>query len=235
MNYIIEFSQSVIERIESYVYLLRDPRDGQVFYIGKGVGNRVFHHVGESLEHELPSDKLDRIRSIHTAGLEVDHRIIRHGLNEDEAFEVEAALIDFVGLQGLTNLVYAEIIEPVLLITINRAFRRGMGSDELYEFTRGKWIVSKRREKAKYAFAVYKGIIRAVYEIREWRPAPTEETPVRQKWITEQSMKLREVSKGRARWEFDGIVSKELNHYINCSTEKYQTKGSQNPIKYVNC
>lgn len=38
------FSQSVIEKLKYYVYLLQDPRDNSVFYVGKGVGNRVFQH-----------------------------------------------------------------------------------------------------------------------------------------------------------------------------------------------
>lgn len=151
MNYIIEFPNSVIEAVGNYVYLLRDPRDDQIFYIGKGVGNRVFCHVKDSLENEILSDKLERIRYIHAAGLEVNHLIIRHGLTEEEAFEVEAALIDFVGLQGLTNLVHgqdadsrgqmsvadviskydappAEINEPMVLITVNRLYNRGMSA-----------------------------------------------------------------------------------------------------------
>ena len=38
--------------------------------------------------------KLHRIREIRLDGFEVAHVIHRHGLDEDTAFEVEAALID---------------------------------------------------------------------------------------------------------------------------------------------
>lgn len=37
-------SPYVAEQLGWYVYLLRDPRDAEVFYVGKGRGNRVFAH-----------------------------------------------------------------------------------------------------------------------------------------------------------------------------------------------
>jgi hypothetical protein len=41
---------------------------------------------------------------------------------------------------------------------------------ELYEIKLRKWVIGSHRSKAKYAFAVYKGIIRVVYEIDCWLP-----------------------------------------------------------------
>lgn len=43
-----EFSPFVQEQIGWYVYL-PDPRDGGVFYVGKGSGNRVFEHAHAAL------------------------------------------------------------------------------------------------------------------------------------------------------------------------------------------
>ena len=52
------FSQSVIEQLKYYVFFLRDPRNGQVFYVGKGRGNRIFNHVECALETEYSTDKI---------------------------------------------------------------------------------------------------------------------------------------------------------------------------------
>lgn len=237
-----DFPISVIEKLGYYVYFLIDPETKQIFYIGKGVGNRVFAHANAAISQPTPSEKLDRIRTIHEKGMSVEHVIHRHGLTEKEAFEVEAALIDFVGIDTLTNQVlglnsddrgrmsvvdiiekYAapEVIidEPVILITINKLYRKGMRADELYEVTRGNWVLGKRREKARYAFAVYNGLIRAAYTIERWHPVSNRSPS----------------QKTTNRWRFDGNIAPELQHYIGGSTIRYAAIGAQNPIRYLNC
>jgi hypothetical protein len=256
MTRIQEFPLSVIEKLDYYVYLLIDPETNQIFYIGKGVGNRIFAHVNAVLTDETPSDKLDKIRDIHAKRLEVKYIVHRHGLTEKEAFEVEAALIDFIGLSGLTNQVQGynsddrgqmsvaeviakyeapivEISEPVILITVNRFYRRGMSDEMLYEITRGKWVIGTRRNQAKYAFAVYKGIVREVYEIERWLPAPLEDTEIKRKWVAENSINAE--AKRTNRWQFEGKIAISLRHYVGGNVEKYSKVGAQNPIRYVNC
>src|SRR5437016_1809595 len=106
------FSPYVQEQLRYYVYLLSDPRDGQIFYVGKGTGNRVFAHANAALdEAERTTDKLDRIREIHGAGLQVRHELLRFRLTEQTAFEVEAAAIQLLKLDDLTNLVAGHHIE----------------------------------------------------------------------------------------------------------------------------
>jgi hypothetical protein len=240
MKPINEFPKAVIEKLEYYVYLLIDPETDEIFYVGKGFGNRIFSHLNHAISSPLESDKLDKIRSIQLKDLQVKHIILRHGLSEKEAFEVEGSLIDFIGLEGLTNIVSGhhsdyrgqmsvsevviqydapklEITEPALLITVNRLFRRDMNDDEIYEITRGNWVVGERRNKAKFAFTVYNAVVRQVYEIQRWFP------------VTARSQD----AKTQDRWRFDGIVAQDLQHYIGGSVESYT--GAQNPIRYVNC
>lgn len=242
MDTIREFPTSVIERIGFYVYLLIDPRTEEVFYVGKGLGNRVFHHVSQARHLAGDSNKSERIRDIQMAGLEVTYRIHRHGLSEKEAFEVEAALIDFVGLPELANAVEGHesnnrgsmnvselvamynapnvmISEPSILIRVNRLYQRGIDADRLYEITRGNWVVGKRREKAHYAFSIYSGIVREVYRIKNWFP------------VTARTL----TQKTRNRWRFDGTVAVNMQHYVGGSVDSYMSSGNQNPIKYVNC
>ena len=106
------FSQKVQEELGYYVYCLVDPRDKKIFYIGKGVGNRVFAHACDALEYEeVNTDKLEKIREIMKSGHEVEHYIIRHKLTEEDALTVESVLIDFLTYQEfnteslLTNIV----------------------------------------------------------------------------------------------------------------------------------
>ena len=39
------FPQSVKEKLDYYVYCLKDPRSQKIFYVGKGTDDRVFHHA----------------------------------------------------------------------------------------------------------------------------------------------------------------------------------------------
>ena len=235
-----EFPKYLAERIGYYVYILIDPETGEVFYMGKGNGNRVFAHVRQTIANPKASDKLDRIREIQAKGAEVKHEILRHGLTDKEAFEVAAAVIDFINVSNLTNKVVGhdaenrgrmtipgiiavygadsiEIKEPVIIIVPNKLFKRNISKDRLYEITRGNWVVSARRNKAKYAFSVYNGIVIEVYRIDRW-----------------DQVKARELKqKTQDRWRFTGEVAAEMQHYVSKSVASYI--GAQNPIRYVNC
>ena len=92
----MEFKQSVKEALGYYVYALVDPRDNKIFYIGKGTGNRVFQHAAAAIVDNSCNLKLDTIRSIKSEGEEVIHYIIRHNLEEKEAYLVESTLIDML-------------------------------------------------------------------------------------------------------------------------------------------
>ena len=231
-----EFSPAVIEKLGYYVYLLKDPQTHKVFYVGKGTGNRIFQHLKEAMISSNSYEKLDTIRAIMQKGLPVICLIHRHGLTEKEAFEVEASLIDFIGLEDLSNRVAGQksdergqmnveeviarydapkviITEPAILIIINRRYYRGISQEELYESTRQSWVIGKRRNKARYAFSIYNGIIRQVYEIEKW-------------YCAENNVK---------RWMFDGKIAASLQHYVGGDVSHYLTPGAQNPIKYVNC
>jgi hypothetical protein len=97
------FPSEVTRELKTYVYRLIDPRNGETFYVGKGKGDRVFSHVRDELKEQgdVVDDKLDRIRKIRLAGFEVGHVIHRHGMDDNTAFQVEAALID--AYTGLAN------------------------------------------------------------------------------------------------------------------------------------
>lgn len=63
-----QFSQSVVKKIGYYVYFLRDPIKNEVFYVGKGIGNRVLEQVAGALSEPTKSDNFYRIRTIEKLG-----------------------------------------------------------------------------------------------------------------------------------------------------------------------
>ncbi|MES2637750.1 MAG: hypothetical protein V4605_10515 [Pseudomonadota bacterium] len=229
------FSQSVIEKLDYYVYFLRDPINMQVFYIGKGNNNRVFNHVACAISDPKESDKLNRIREISKLGKNVEHFILRHGLSERSAFEVEAAIIDFIGISKLSNLQNGhystdfgikstdEVIAmysapafetdlPVILININKLYDREMSADDVYESTRKSWVVGKTRNKAEFAVATYRGLTREVYKIEEWYPIDD-------------------------RWGFNGkLADADVRDSLRYkSLVNISKRGASNPIRYLNC
>ena len=84
------FSTSIIEKLSHYVYCLIDPRDGNIFYVGKGVGNRVFHHAQASLQEiEKPNDKIALIREIHKSGHQPVYYILRHNIQTNRLLNMK--------------------------------------------------------------------------------------------------------------------------------------------------
>lgn len=237
------FDNKTCEYLGYYVYTLIHPKTNKPFYIGKGIGNRVFNHKHCALNTEDSSLKLDIIREITSSNLEVKHIIIRHGLTEKEAFEVEASLIDLGNYLGfdLSNIMeghYAEnrglmtsdeiirrynakpleaLLHPAIIININKKYSRGNSSEDIYLATKQAWVVGKqKRDITKYALSEYAGIIIEVFEIKEWYNVVTED------------------NKRNNRWGFNGIVASDevRNLYINKSIAHTKKKGAANPIKY---
>ncbi len=194
------FSEKALNSLNGfYVYALIDPRNKKVFYIGKGTGNRVFSHEIESGKTpKSEKAKLHKIQEIERDGFAVKRLIVNWGLSEVEAFASEATLINLLNyipdmkltnevsghhvhealsveefelLYGATPLQMEDIKHGILVIKINKLYRRDMGDDELYDAVRGYWKASLNSIKSRnieYVFGVYNGLIVAVYKPDEW-------------------------------------------------------------------
>lgn len=186
------FSGPIADKLKRYVYVYCDPADGSVFYVGKGKGNRCFEH----LKHEGESEKSLRIKKMRDAGVEPRIDILAFGLTEDEALIVEAAAIDLIGINNLTNQrighnsarygrrsiddvcaqlgdsVVSDFRHDMVLIRINQLYDPAFDDMQLYEATRGIWEIAEgKRGVVTHACALYQGKIREVYEIASWHPA----------------------------------------------------------------
>ncbi len=167
----MKFSSTTTKHLGHYVYALVDPRDKTIFYIGKAsANNRAFNHLRI---HEGEERKHRRIREIRAAGREPGVEILRYGFGSvRESFEVEAALIDALGLENLTNKVRGHgvdrgrqtaaeverlhgskpmpverIRDPYMLFFINQTYSPTKTEIELYDCVRQFWsrVSPKRR------------------------------------------------------------------------------------------
>lgn len=76
-----------------YVYHLIDPRDNQVFYVGKGIHSRALSHELSANELFGKDDdapkKIQTINDIKSVGLEIKYNVYPN-MTEEEAFNVES-------------------------------------------------------------------------------------------------------------------------------------------------
>lgn len=241
------FPPSVKEKLLHYVYVYVDPSNDEIFYVGKGKGDRCFAHLSEKSD----GDKIQRIKKIRALKLEPRIDVLAFGLDEVSAHRVEAAAIDLVGIKNLTNLqrghgseaygrktlddlialFHAKEIkqfsEDMALIRLNRTYRSGMPPSELYEFTRGRWKISEeKRNKVQYACAVYEGVIRETYKIEQWFTAGSTYFAYRLDKLT---------AKEKGRHEFIGnIADEQIKKKYNYKSVKHLfNPGFAGPILFV--
>jgi hypothetical protein len=108
---------------------------------------------------------------------------------------------------------------PGVALNVRRSWREGMDVDEVYDITRGWWVLGEQREQAEYAVAVAKGVVRGVFLIHGWRPrhladdgGPADTT----------------------RWGFDGEPSAEHEQLIGSDASHLFPQGAANPVRYLN-
>jgi hypothetical protein len=155
----------MIEKLQSYVYGLFDPRDGMPFYIGKAGGKRAtgnarvldhFEEARSQIGQATVSDKVSRIHEIWEFG-DVVWKILRSGLQTDEeALNVEATLIDTLQACGL-KLCNAQ--------GGHRVKRFGLlSSDDIYAWAAPKFdpnaCSAELRGRAIFMFNIYKEVSR---------------------------------------------------------------------------
>lgn len=237
----------IAEKLSYYVYLYIDPETDIPFYVGKGKGDRVYAH----LKDDTDCEKTRYIRQLRKRGLSPKIEILIHGLEDEEtAYRVEMAAIELLGIKQLKNCVRGhkshmygrmplddliaqlaqppvEIVHPVLLIRINQLFHYGISAEELYDSTRGVWKIGERRNAARYAMAVYDGLVREVFKIESWHPGGT----------TPYSTRDHEDVNLPERWEFIGTVAVKAvrERYLMKSVRNYLPVNTQNPVLYMNC
>lgn len=241
------FDVKTIEHLKYYVYLLIDPKIDEPFYVGKGVGNRVFDHVKCALEEKVLNNKYEEIRRIVAGGNQVKHLIVRHGLTEKNAFEIESALIDtfkFIpkfksyvrgNIQGGINSIekglmttneiirlynaetLTEIGDNCVIININKTYQRGSGENAIYDATKEIWDIKERR----------RNIIEFV--LSEYKGLIVEVFKVNNWYSKERGYNLGAKKYGQTYlgYGFEGVIAEdnERNKYINKTISPFKKRG----------
>lgn len=237
----MEFDDKTQAELGNYVYILVDPRTNRPFYVGRGVGNRVFQHENAVESNDAAStEKEAKIREIISSGSKVNHVIVRHGLSDREAAIVEASLIDFAALAkvNLTNIargfhsdVYgamsvvevarrysseklSELENHCAIININRSYSRSSSPTRIYDAVKEAWpIAASKVKEIRFVLAEYKGCIVDVFEVEEWYELPT--------------------TQGRSRWGFHGKQAEQSirEKYLYKSIAK--RRGAAFPVTYI--
>lgn len=160
------------DALGEYVYALEDPRTGRVFYVGRGVRNRVLHHARDSLDEALPGAKLSLIRDIRRHGLEPRAWILRRRIGRRiGAAEMEALAIDILsrwhahllnevrgagvadGIRSLEGLLADYTAKPLettraaILVNIGRTWIEGISDEALWDAAR-KWWMCRPEDRA---------------------------------------------------------------------------------------
>ena len=252
MEEIRGFSEKTCNELGAYVYKLIDPRDGKVFYIGKGRNNRVFDHVydtakymreieEENLDEEsqvdVVSEKINTIMEIKNAGLDVIYVIHRHGLSDEEAILVESVLID--DYNGLTNLQSGRGSKdkgPMNALQVEKLYNL----EKIEEFDEAdKVLVIKIKENGTDYYE--QGRKYWVLNLDRARQAKTAVIVVngevkRVVNIDENSWEempgYPESYSGKKRYGFKGIVDENSKYLYHLIPDKYMKKGNANPIQY---
>jgi len=155
-----------------YVYSYIDPRNNEIFYIGKGNKNRRFSHLNialsffkncADLDNTIKNQKYIRIIDILKDNDSPIITILEDNLNESDAFDLEKKLILFYGrkdldtgsLLNLTN--GQDVNNPEFFSTSNK--HRSEVKKMFYKSKRGE-------ENKNYLSTLYKGKIVGTPE--EW-------------------------------------------------------------------
>ena len=91
----LKAEEGLDENCKHYVYCLIDPRDDEIFYIGKGAYGRLFDHeknVMRGYNGENPKTE-GMINEIHDSGFRVQHCILKKFEYESDAITYEERLI----------------------------------------------------------------------------------------------------------------------------------------------
>jgi len=233
------------KKLKSYVYVYCEIDEDNrriPIYIGKGKSTRVLSHLNNLDElNDQKNKKISNLIANDRLGID----ILAYGLDDKTALHIESACIDLMGIDNLVNKVrgHGDNIKRLSLIElsnviqdqkisvlqehkgvailINKDFKPTFSDLQTFEITRGIWSKScvTTAKDAKYAYAIFNGVVKDVYEIYGWVPAGTQQYFTRE--LTEERLL-------KNPWEFIGKKAPEevRQRYIHKVIERPRSFGS---------
>lgn len=247
-----KFPNNIHKELKNYIYALYDPSSSTdlPFYVGRGVGDRVFSHLKDSHNDEVQL----QIDELQKKGVKPIIKIILHGLSVQQARAAETALIALLGKDNLANKVKgsgssltkvdpqelvdhynakAVKIKHKAIIIIRNPWNPDLPERVHYDRTRSAWKLGNKKDFAEYAFLVNQGVVKRVYTIANWYPDGTtfhsrnNPDPTNTNYLKDYAI--------RNRYEFVGRLldlSDDISKmYIGKSVKKY-IRASGSPCHY---
>ena len=247
-----KFPSNIHRELKNYIYALYSPTSESdlPFYVGRGVGDRVFSHLKESHNDEVNNI----IKDIESKGLKPSIKILIHGLTAAEAKSAETAAIAMLGKDNLANKVKGsgssltkvspqELIDHYnakeinvnhkVIMIIRNPWNPDLSEQRHYDMTRSAWKLGSKKNLAEYAFLVNQGVIKRIYTIAAWYPDGTtfhqrnNPDPQNPHYIKEYAIRNRYEFVGRLLDSSDTISRR----YLGKSVKKY-LRASGSPCHY---
>ena len=187
----MKFPSNIHKDLKNYIYALYDPLDLSElpFYIGRGVGDRVFSHLKESHNNEV-KETIDVIKS---RGMQPTIKILLHALTIQQAKAAETVAISLLGKDNLANKVKGQgsftrvspqelidhysaqevTIQHKAIIIIRNPWDPNATEQIQYDNTRSAWRLGKKKDLSEYALLVHQGIVKRVFTVAAWYPDGT--------------------------------------------------------------
>ena len=182
-----KFPSNIHKELKNYIYAIYNPTNNSdlPFYVGRGVGDRVFSHLSESHNDEVNNT----IKEIQSKGLKPSIKILIHGLTAKEAKSAETAAIAMLGKDNLANKVKGhgsgltkvspqELIDHYnakevyikhrVIMIIRNPWNPDQPEQTHYDLTRSAWKLGPKKDFAEFAFLINQGVVKRVYSIAAW-------------------------------------------------------------------
>lgn len=132
-----------------YVYFLKDGDD--VFYVGKGTGNRMYYHYKTALKTNIRLPVLDKIRKMVSENRTIVYEKVFETNDQQEAYIKEKTTIKEIGIDNLKNITQGG--EGATYVHLTEQHRKNISKsikrlyDEGIIVSRGFWDHTEEQRK----------------------------------------------------------------------------------------